>query len=150
MCAEWHVHYPTDSEAIDDFSLNQTYSLYIVAIPVNRHPGFYLHNIVFVMFGLGSLGLGVFIIPFKKVAERAIFVLTMLLTILAFKFVANESLPQIQYLTWLDKYLAASMSFQAIMMLCCYAGRKLCMLVFFYVTCPCCYSGGLDQSKNGL
>jgi hypothetical protein len=116
MCQDWIVHYPTDDEAVDDFSLNSAYSLYVISIPAERHPGYYLYNIIAVMFFLGSLGLGVFVLPYQAVQERASLLLTVLLTLIAFKFVASENIPRIQYLTWLDQYILTVFFFQAMML----------------------------------
>jgi hypothetical protein len=46
-----------DEEATDDYSLNRPYALYVVSIPIERHPGFYMYNVVALMFILHTLTL---------------------------------------------------------------------------------------------
>jgi hypothetical protein len=118
MATEWIIHYPQDEEAIDDYSLNRPYSLYVVSIPIERHPGFYMYNVVALMFILGSVGLGTFTLSVDMAHVRADLLLTLVLTLVALKLVTNERLPQITYLTWLDYYMLLTLMFQVTQLAC--------------------------------
>jgi hypothetical protein len=112
MATEWLVHYPQDAVDTDDYSLNRPYSLYVVSIPIERRPGFYMYNVVSLMFILGTVGLGIFTVDHSLTGLRADLLLTLVLTLVALKLVISETLPQISYLTWLDKYVLSVIFFQ--------------------------------------
>jgi hypothetical protein len=118
MATEWIIHYPQDEEATDDYSLNRPYSLYVVSIPIERHPGFYMYNVVALMFILGTVGLGTFTIDVEMAYVRTDLLLTLVLTLVALKLVTNERLPQITYLTWLDHYMLLTLMFQVTQLMC--------------------------------
>ena len=48
---------------------------------------------------------GVFLVPITDVGDRCSITLTILLTAVAFRFILQESLPQMSYLTTLDWYV---------------------------------------------
>jgi hypothetical protein len=120
-CPEWIVHYPQHEEATDDYSLNRPYSVYSVLISLERHPGFYMYNLVFINFVLGSIGLGIApTTPVTLSYVRSDMLLTLILTLIALKLVTNDWLPNISYMTWLDKYIAFTLLFQVLQLVCNY------------------------------
>merc|ERR1719411_2551380 len=56
------------------------------------------------MFLLGVLSFCIFAHSHREVGDRLSFGITMVLTIVAFQFVITSSLPQVNYLTLIDKY----------------------------------------------
>jgi hypothetical protein len=120
-CPEWIVHYPQHEEATDDYSLNRPYSVYSVLISLERHPGFYMYNLVFINFVLGSIGLGIApTTPATLSYARSDMLLTLILTLIALKLVTNDWLPNISYMTWLDKYTVFTLLFQVLQLVCNY------------------------------
>lgn len=69
-----------------------------------RVPDFYLVNIVGIIFVIVLFAASVYAIPASDFAARVSVNLTLLLTAVAFKFVTNSWVPQVSYLTLLDKY----------------------------------------------
>lgn len=71
-----------------------------------RRPGFYLFNAFFLIFLITLSSLTVFSIP--KDSNRLQTIYTILLSNVSFKWVFNRSLPDVSYLTLLDKYSICS------------------------------------------
>jgi hypothetical protein len=97
MCTEWIVHYPYDEEDTDTHSFNRPYSTHVISIPIERNPGFYLYNVVVLMFVLGTVGLGTFNMKDSETHYRADLLLTLILTLIALKLVTNENMPQVKH-----------------------------------------------------
>ena len=76
-----------------------------LTILVRRKPNFFVTNVIVPMFIFVPLACMQQAIPLWELADRLGFGLTMLLTTVAFKTSVSSSLPQISYLTLLDKYL---------------------------------------------
>jgi hypothetical protein len=121
-CPEWTVHFPQHEETTDDYSMNRPYSVYSVLITIERHPGIYMYNLVLINFIIGSIGLGIApVTPITSVYVRCDMLLTLILTCVAMKMVmANDQLPKISYMTWLDRYTLFVIMFQALQLLCNY------------------------------
>lgn len=75
---------------------------------LTRDPTYYLWNIVLVLFVLILAAFSVVGIPFDELANRMGITMTLLLTIVAFKFVIATYVPPTPYLTLLDKYILAA------------------------------------------
>ncbi|XP_074642258.1 cys-loop ligand-gated ion channel-like isoform X3 [Tubulanus polymorphus] len=75
-----------------------------------RRPGFFIWNILLVMFFICCLIFATFSVNEELVQNRLQLSFTLVLTAVAFKFVVNQSLPKISYLTYLDKYILVSMT----------------------------------------
>ncbi|XP_046358983.1 cys-loop ligand-gated ion channel-like isoform X1 [Haliotis rufescens] len=74
-----------------------------------RRPGFFIWNILCVMCLISSLSFSTFSVDQTKPQNRLQLSFTLVLTGVAFKFVATQSLPKIPYLTYLDRYILISM-----------------------------------------
>ncbi|XP_050400315.1 cys-loop ligand-gated ion channel isoform X1 [Patella vulgata] len=74
-----------------------------------RRPGFFIWNIIFVMALISSLSMTTFAIPFSGTEHRLQMTATLVLTGVAFKFTASQSLPKIPYLTYLDTHILGCM-----------------------------------------
>ena len=81
-----------------------------VACSVTRRPGFFIWNMFLIMFIICSLTFCTFVVSMEKPENRLQLSFTLVLTTIAFKFVANQTVPRISYLTYLDKYILTSMS----------------------------------------
>ncbi|XP_013387103.1 uncharacterized protein LOC106156405 isoform X2 [Lingula anatina] len=74
-----------------------------------RRPWFFVWNIFLVTFLFCSLSFATFSVEYNLPQNRLQLSFTLVLTAVAFKFVINQSLPRVSYLTYLDKYLLGSM-----------------------------------------
>lgn len=83
----------------------------LVQCRADRRPGFFLWNVLLVVFFICSLALTTFSVPFSLVQNRLQLGFILLLSLVAFKFTVANNLPKISYLTYLDKYIIASMTF---------------------------------------
>lgn len=80
-----------------------------IALYVRRKPEFYLYNIVFPTFIIILCSFGTALVPVDDFSSRTSITLTLLLTVVAFKFISISWLPNIPYLTMLDKYSSVSL-----------------------------------------
>ncbi|CAD5124063.1 DgyrCDS12366 [Dimorphilus gyrociliatus] len=80
------------------------------ACKVTRRPEFFIWNILVVMMFICSLAFATFTVDYKLPQNRLQLTFILLLTTVTFKFVVNQSLPKISYLTYLDKYILTSMT----------------------------------------
>ncbi|XP_022334395.2 cys-loop ligand-gated ion channel-like [Crassostrea virginica] len=76
-----------------------------------RRAGFFIWNVMLIMTLISSLSLATFAVDRKLPQNRLQLSFTLVLTGVAFKFVANQSIPKISYLTHLDRYILGSMIF---------------------------------------
>lgn len=76
-----------------------------ISMRLTRRPEFYILNIVFVNFLIVMISLSVYVIDAQDFASRLGILETNLLTAVAFKFVINSWVPNVSYLTLLDKYI---------------------------------------------
>ncbi|ESO92651.1 hypothetical protein LOTGIDRAFT_162572 [Lottia gigantea] len=74
-----------------------------------RRPGFFIWNIFLIMMLITLLSFATFAVEIFLTQNRLQLSFTLMLTGVAFKFVVNQSLPRISYLTYLDKYILSSM-----------------------------------------
>ncbi|XP_046574337.1 LOW QUALITY PROTEIN: cys-loop ligand-gated ion channel-like [Haliotis rubra] len=74
-----------------------------------RRPGFFVWNIFLTMMLITLLAFTTFAIGVTLTQNRLQLSFTLVLTGVAFKFVVNQSLPRISYLTYMDKYILSSM-----------------------------------------
>ena len=81
-----------------------------IACTVTRRPGFFIWNMFIIMFLICSLAFCTFVVAIDKPENRLQLSFTLVLTTIAFKFVANQTIPRISYLTFLDKYILTSMA----------------------------------------
>lgn len=112
---EWHlcrnvVTESTSTVSSEGSSAND-YPLYHIKCHVKRKNGYYLWNIVMIIFLISLLSFCSFSVEISSPSDRLSVTLTLLLTAVAFKFVVSQSLPTISYLTLLDKYVLCGLLF---------------------------------------
>jgi len=83
----------------------QKYSYYYWTVKTDRHYVSYLWNIAFIMYLVSTLSVIVFFLSSDDVGSRSSTMLTLVLTAVALKFVTNDNLPKISYLTYIDYYI---------------------------------------------
>ena len=88
-----------------DFSSTNGYPIYHMRVFGKRRSGYYALNALFIAFVIVALGLPIFFMPVDTFAERLGHMMTLLLTLVAFKLVIADKLPKVAYLTTLDKYM---------------------------------------------
>ncbi|XP_076443972.1 cys-loop ligand-gated ion channel-like isoform X2 [Babylonia areolata] len=110
---EWHLYCHTECtkwdlkiDPVDDAAKRSALS---VKCRAARRPGYFVWNIFMVTFLICSLSFATFSVDKKYPQNRLQLSFTLMLTSVAFKSVVNQSLPRISYLTYMDKYLLASM-----------------------------------------
>eukprot|EP01040_Poterioochromonas_malhamensis_P001529 gene1529-1619_t len=107
---EWNMFIPKVKKGAKD-----TNSMYII-IPVQRKSLFYVQNVFFILIVLSLLGLSTFAFPAHEIAGRAFINLTLILTLVAFKFsTIAGALPKVSYSTLMDHYMSTSICLQAVM-----------------------------------
>ena len=83
-------------------------SILSITVGISRRPNYYLTNFVFVIFIIVQAGCSFIAIPYDDFGARSSLILTLLLTIIAFKFVMASYLPVVSYQTYLDRYSVLS------------------------------------------
>ena len=71
---------------------------------------------MFIMFLIGCMSFSAFLVDINEVGDRQACILTLVLTTVAFKYVTMEMMPEIPYLTILDKVMYGCMVLQAAML----------------------------------
>jgi len=74
-----------------------------------RRPAYFIWNIFSVTMLIAALSFVTFAVNPDLVQNRLQLTFTLVLTTVAFKFVINQSLPRISYLTYLDRYVLATL-----------------------------------------
>lgn len=95
-------------------SSGRRYSRAYIVFTVTRKPQYYLWNFYLVLFILGSLTLTIFLEDHSS-SNRTSNVLTLLLSLIAFRFVMSQNLPIISYLTILDTYNLITLTMTALL-----------------------------------
>ena len=88
--------------------MNRPYSTLSFVFLGERHAGFFVYTFYSVLFIVQSCSAMIFAAPYE-VETRFESILSLLLTVTAMKFVANESLPRISYRTMLDNFMIVSL-----------------------------------------
>ncbi|KAL6043632.1 hypothetical protein QOT17_023780 [Balamuthia mandrillaris] len=112
---EWEV-LPLAGPSIEltDPSLSSTgvaYSEYLAQIRLQRFSSYYVFNVGAVMALLVSMCFYTSAIPLDALPDRMSITLTLILTVVAFKYSVSDNLPKINYMTLLDKYVLVSFLF---------------------------------------
>lgn len=90
-------------------SSNRCHPALSVTCRAARRPGYFYWNVFLVMFFISALSFATFAVSPELPQNRLQLSFTLLLTSVAFKFVINQSLPKISYLTYMDKYVLLSL-----------------------------------------
>mmetsp|Transcript_9180 Transcript_9180/g.12173 ORF Transcript_9180/g.12173 Transcript_9180/m.12173 type:complete len:645 (-) Transcript_9180:56-1990(-) len=86
-------------------SSNKTYPLLNISMLVQRHVTYWVLNVVTPLFIITSCLFVSYATPYTEFADRCSMTLTLLLAMVAFKYVISEKLPPISYATLIDFYV---------------------------------------------
>ena len=78
---------------------------------LQRKPKYYLTSIVLVSYLICAPAASQCLMDFDDIPDRLMLIVTLMLTLVAFKFVTMSISPPTAYLTWLDKYIVSSFAF---------------------------------------
>ncbi|XP_078583775.1 gamma-aminobutyric acid receptor subunit beta-3-like [Branchiostoma floridae x Branchiostoma japonicum] len=107
-----------DVKDIKQSKTSGEYPLYTITAHVQRKTGFYMWNIVLILFIITALSsVSSFSVPVEQHSDRLVITFTLLLTTVAFKLVVSHYLPTVPYLTLLDRYVLACIIFQSLVAL---------------------------------
>ncbi|KAI0208387.1 hypothetical protein LSAT2_006925 [Lamellibrachia satsuma] len=110
---EWYLYkfiYTEKKELVNEYSdpvIRRT--ALCVKCQAARRPAYFFWNIFLITFLICSLSFATFAVDRRLPQNRLQLSFTLVLTSVAFKFVVNQSLPKISYLTYLDKYVLATL-----------------------------------------
>lgn len=76
-----------------------------------RKPGFFMWNVIVLMCIISSLALATFAVARSKIENRLQLSIMLVLVTVTFKFVTNQVIPKISYMTHLDRYIIGSTIF---------------------------------------
>jgi hypothetical protein len=88
--------------------LGETYPTYEFQLFIDRIPNFYIIKVIVPVFIMSLLALCGFLISPADFDARLGVTVTLLLTVVAYTFIAGENLPVLSYLTFVDAYLVVS------------------------------------------
>jgi hypothetical protein len=77
---------------------------------VSRHPGFYVLNLYLPTLLISSSAFTAFVFYVEDFGGRSNVLMTLLLTVVAFKQVIGQNLPRLPYITYLDRYALVSLA----------------------------------------
>jgi hypothetical protein len=100
----WHVLSVQKEVIILDPNEDNFKPEYHVSIEIQRESFYYVVNIGMPNALLAMIGFSVFLVPSTELVNRLTIILTILLTVIAFKFSVTDKLPVLSYNTLLDKY----------------------------------------------
>ena len=98
---------------------------FIVTLKISRAPLFYSYQVFFPLLVVIGLCCSVFYIPAKDLGNRINIVLTCVLIFIATKFLLNQDLPQIGYLTFIDKVFFIAYAFAGVIAISCIIEHRL-------------------------
>ncbi|CAH8444194.1 unnamed protein product [Dicrocoelium dendriticum] len=111
---EWKLHEHievTRRSATQEYTnSSQCHPCISVTCRAARRPGYFYWNVFLIMFFITGLSFATFAVPPERPENRLQLSFTLFLTSVAFKFVINQSLPKISYLTYMDKYVLMSLA----------------------------------------
>ena len=96
---EWKLEW-----AESEFVEKERQRVFILSFGISRLPAFYIWNVALFHFVLVLLSTCTYAIDYNDFGARSQVTYTLLLTLVAFKFVVANFVPKISYLTYLDRY----------------------------------------------
>ena len=118
-------------------------SIFDIQLRVERKSSYFLYNIVVPLFLMGLVSLMAFVIKLPddgSPSDRFSFLMTLILTSVAFKFIVSGLVPKTCYLTLLDKYTLIAFSFMILIL-----AKDFCLgLIFTRYQHRRCHSNRLD------
>eukprot|EP00112_Aurelia_sp_Birch-Aquarium-sp1_P018379 Seg4379.1 transcript_id=Seg4379.1/GoldUCD/mRNA.D3Y31 product="Cys-loop ligand-gated ion channel" protein_id=Seg4379.1/GoldUCD/D3Y31 len=113
---EWdlqqHVLTEDSTTMVEEGSTDNVFSVYNINLHAMRYSAHYLYNIALIMNLITALTFTSYTVDASSPADRLSITLTLLLTSVALKYVVNGYVPQVAYLTLLDKFIISCMVFQ--------------------------------------
>ena len=89
-------------------------------IRAERKPGYWVFNVLLMQFIIVTLNFSIFAFSYESLGDRLGIVMTLVLTAVAFKLLLAEQLPDVSYMTILDKYVVMGIILLTVMALeCC-------------------------------
>lgn len=99
---------PWNKDSSDLGSVLPSGNMLVVRVHATRRGGFFFWNVLVIMCLICSLIFCTFSVSRDHPTNRLQLSFTVVLTTIAFKFVTNQHLPKVSYLTILDKYILSS------------------------------------------
>jgi len=94
-----------------------SYAMIVLRLKVKRRWKVFFANIVFLMACISLLALCSFSLGEDDLGDRLNLIITLILTAVAFSYVVFDSLPNVPYLTYMDKYILGSYGFLVALMI---------------------------------
>ena len=94
-----------------------SYAMIVLRLKVKRRWKVFFANIVFLMACISLLALTAFSLGSDDLGDRLNLLITLILTAVAFSYVVFDSLPNVPYLTYMDKYILGSYAFLVALMI---------------------------------
>jgi hypothetical protein len=104
-------------KTVDVRRSSEPFSRFVLTIDIKRKAGFYLWKVLLPLLAIVALSWAVFWMTDERFGVRVRASATGILTVVAYQFVANESLPRVAYLTVMDKIMLVSFVLLAITVL---------------------------------
>jgi len=93
-----------------------SYAMIVLRLKVKRRWKVFFANIVFLMCCISLLGLTAFSLKEDDLGDRLNLLITLILTAVAFGYIVTESIPNVPYQTYLDKYVLSQYAFLVVLM----------------------------------
>eukprot|EP00483_Globobulimina_turgida_P010902 UN10923 len=88
-----------------------SYAMIVLRLKVKRRWKVFFFSVLLMMFCISVLALTAFSLNADEMGDRLSLLITLILTAVAFSFVLFDSLPNVPYLTFIDKYILGSYAF---------------------------------------
>eukprot|EP01084_Bolivina_argentea_P264359 447785_1 len=95
----------------------RAYPTIVIRLKMQRKWRIYVINIVLLLCALCGLSLCAFYLNYEQLGERLGLLITLILTSVAFSIVIQDKLPNVAYLTFIDKYILMSYLFLILVMI---------------------------------
>ncbi len=99
---------------------SKIFSTFTTTLNIQRAPLFYSYQVFFPLLVVIGLCCSVFFIPAQVIADRVMIILTCVLVFIATKFLLNQDLPKIGYLTFIDKIFFISYTYAGLVTITCF------------------------------
>lgn len=119
------IEYADQDHAEHETPTPSGYSEFIVTLTIQRAPLFYSYQVFFPLLIVIGLCCAVFYIPPHMIGDRIVIVLTCVLVFIATKFLINQDLPKIGYLTFIDKVFFIAYFFSGLVAVTCIIEHRL-------------------------
>jgi hypothetical protein len=107
------------TDTIDEDGKPNQYSEFIFSVTIKRDPFYFLFQVFFPLLVVIGLCCSVFYIPPESITNRIPIAITCVLVFIATKFLLNKDLPEIGYLTFIDKVFLISYLFAGLVAVTC-------------------------------